>query len=92
MGLNARLDIVEHASVAGPAAYDVNVVTPLREDAAFHEACAAHPGHAYAHTKKALQRGVPSVSEAQLSAFERDSLPVWVGESLKSTIRKLLKI
>ena len=45
MGANARLDIVEFASDAGaPAAYDVSVVTPLREDARFREACAAEPG------------------------------------------------
>ena len=45
MGPNARLDIVEFASDAGaPAAYDVSIVTPLREDADFREACAAEPG------------------------------------------------
>ena len=45
MGPNARLDIVEYASdVGGPAAYDVSVVTPLREDASFREACAAELG------------------------------------------------
>ena len=45
MGANARLDIVEFASdVGAPAAYDVSVVTPLREDASFREACAAEPG------------------------------------------------
>ena len=45
MGPNARLDIVEFASDGGgPAAYDVSVVTPLREDATFREACAAEPG------------------------------------------------
>ena len=45
MGANARLDIVEFASdVGAPAAYDVSVVTPLREDDRFREACAAEPG------------------------------------------------
>ena len=45
MGPNARLDIVEYASdVGAPAAYDVSIVTPLRADAAFREACAAEPG------------------------------------------------
>ena len=45
MGPRARLDIVEFASDSGaPAAYDVSVVTPLRADADFREACAAEPG------------------------------------------------
>ena len=45
MGPNARLDIVEYASdVGAPAAYDVSVVTPLREDANFRESCACEPG------------------------------------------------
>ena len=45
MGPNARLDIVEFASDSGgPAAYDVSVVTPLRADASFREACASEPG------------------------------------------------
>ena len=45
MGPNARLDIVEYASDRGaPAAYDVSVVTPLRDDGDFREACAAEPG------------------------------------------------
>ena len=45
MGPNAWLDIVDFASNAGgPAAYDVGVVTPLRDDAGFREACAAEPG------------------------------------------------
>ena len=45
MGANSRLDIVEYASdVGAPAAYDVSVVTPLREDGQFREACAAEPG------------------------------------------------
>ena len=42
---NARLDVVEFASdVGAPAAYDVSIVTPLRADADFREACAAEPG------------------------------------------------
>ena len=45
MGPNARLDIVEFASDGGgPAAYDVSIVTPLRDDANFREACATEPG------------------------------------------------
>ena len=45
MGPHARLDVVEYASDAGsPAAYDVSVVTPLRADGDFREACAAEPG------------------------------------------------
>ena len=54
MGPRARLDIVEFPSDMGTAAaYDVSVVTPLRDDAAFREGCAAEPGlaaelrHAY---------------------------------------------
>ena len=54
MGPNARLDIVEYASDgSGPGAYDVSIVTPLRDDPGFREACAAEPGlaaelrHAY---------------------------------------------
>ena len=45
MGPNARLDIVEYASDArAPAAYDVSVVTPLKADDGFREACASEPG------------------------------------------------
>ena len=41
----ARLDVVEYPSDAGTAAaYDISVVTPLRVDADFREACAAEPG------------------------------------------------
>ena len=47
MGPSARLDIVEFASPAGaPASYDVSVVTPLRADPSFVQACAQQPGHA----------------------------------------------
>ena len=47
MGPNARLDIVEFASVAGgPAAYDVSVVTPFRSDPNFVRHCAQTPGYA----------------------------------------------
>ena len=75
MGPNARLDIVEFASDAGsPAAYDVSVVTPLREDADFREACAAEPGlaaeqrHAFKLSQQYAQRRpgsalVPLVAE-----------------------------
>jgi len=55
-------------------------------------ALSAHPAHAYTYTKKALQRGVPGVSEQEQAAFERDSLPVWVGQPLKNLIRKILKL
>jgi len=55
-------------------------------------ALAAHPAHAFANAKKALQRGVPGVTEQDLADFERDSLPVWVGEPLKAMIRKILKL
>ena len=45
MGPRARLDVVVYPSNAGGrAAYDVSVVTPLREDTGFREACAAEPG------------------------------------------------
>ena len=47
MGPSARLDIVEFASPAGaPASYDVSVVTPLRADPSFVQACARQPAHA----------------------------------------------
>eukprot|EP00973_Karenia_brevis_P052737 7327841-Karenia_brevis.AAC.1 len=47
MGPGARRDVVEFASdVGSPAAYDVSVVTPLRDDSAFREACAVAPGFA----------------------------------------------
>ena len=45
MDTNPHLDMVEFASdVGAPAAYDVSVVTPLRVDSGFREACVAEPG------------------------------------------------
>ena len=47
MGPHAKLDLVEYVSdVGGPAAYDVSVVTPFRDDATFREQCAGTAGHA----------------------------------------------
>lgn len=104
----ARIPVRHHTAVFlgaelhnGPSAVRVGLADVLAEggpDAVHPRAVqelsmlAKHPGHAYAHTKTALQRGVPSVSDSELSAFKRDSLPVWVGEPLKAAIRKLLKL
>ena len=75
MGPNARLDIVEYASdVGAPAAYDVSIVTPLKADESFREACASEPGlaaeqrHEYKLSRQYVQRRpgtslVPLVAE-----------------------------
>ena len=47
MGDNAKVDLVEYIrDVGGPAAYDVSVVTPFRDDAAFLRKCVRRAGHA----------------------------------------------
>ena len=68
MGPNARLDIVEYASdVGAPAAYDISVVTPLKVDAGFREACASEAGlaaeqrHAYKLSRQYSQRRPGSI-------------------------------
>ena len=69
MGPTARPDVVEYASAAGgPAAYDVSVVTPFRDNPGFVRCCAQTPGHAAAvrHREKLVSQYAHRIPGARL--------------------------
>ena len=52
-------------------------------------ALARHPKEAYAAAKKSLRDGTLEPSSDERSRFERDDLPVWTSEAVRSRIRAI---